>query len=35
MSEDRTGGVRASETGAADGRELCVGVRNLIPLWEQ
>lgn len=29
MSEDRMG-VRASETGAADGCELCVGARNLI-----
>lgn len=34
MSEDRMG-VRASETGAANGCELCVGARNLIPLWEQ
>lgn len=35
MSEDRTLGVRASETGAADDCELCVGARNLIPLWEK
>lgn len=35
MSEDRTLRVRASETGAADGCELCVGARNFIPLWEQ